>query len=203
MNLRPVFSRAVHLLLAGAPAMALPVGAQEYQVNLEANRLVRFVSQTTLDEFEGVTDQVDGYVLLDSERLSQDTGRGHTELYFEVDLGSLETGIGLRNRHMRANYLETDRYPYAVYSGELKGVSVTETGFSVTARGTLSIHGIDRPAEVPCRVSPVQDGYRVTCAFQVLLSDYDIEIPKVMFLKLANDIDLDVDFMVRPAGGSE
>src|SRR5262245_18665278 len=31
-----------------------------------------------------------------------------------VDLGSLETGIALRDRHMKENYLQVDRYPKAV-----------------------------------------------------------------------------------------
>jgi hypothetical protein len=43
-------------------------------------------------------------------------------------------------------------------------------------------------------------GYRALCAFEVLLSDHQIEIPKVMFLKLANEISLELDFVVTPAG---
>ena len=36
----------------------------------------------------------------------------------------------------------------------------------------------------------------------MLLSDHDIEIPKVMFLKLANEIQVEVEFTVSPAGKS-
>ncbi|MBK9304990.1 MAG: YceI family protein [bacterium] len=35
----------------------------------------------------------------------------------DVDLAALDTGIGLRNRHMRENHLETDRFPQAVFRG--------------------------------------------------------------------------------------
>ena len=33
---------------------------------------------------------------------------------FTVPLASLETGIGLRDRHMREKYLQVDKYPDAV-----------------------------------------------------------------------------------------
>ena len=47
-------------------------------------------------------------------------------------------------------------------------------------------------------------GYGTHCTFQVLLSDYHIPIPKLMFLKLSDQIHLDLTFSVVPAaaGGS-
>jgi hypothetical protein len=43
----------------------------------------------------------------------------------------------------------------------------------------------------------------VSCAFVVNLTDHDIEIPKVMFLKLAEDIRVEVDFRVAPAPSAQ
>jgi len=82
------------------------------------------------------------------------------------------------------------------------GVSVLSTGgYRVDTTGTLSIHGVEREVRIPCDVSPAGAGYRAFCSFQVRLSDYDIEIPRVMFLKLADEIRLELDFTLRPAGG--
>jgi hypothetical protein len=36
----------------------------------------------------------------------------------------------------------------------------------------------------------------------VLLSDHDIEIPSVMFLKLNNEVQLTLDFYIEPVEGS-
>jgi polyisoprenoid-binding protein YceI len=141
-------------------------------------------------------------VLLDGAALSPDTGGPDTELYFEVDVGSLDTGIGLRNRHMRDNYLEVKDHPYASFGGTITRVAeLSGGGFRVTAAGGMSIHGVERPMEIPCDVGVRGDGYRARCSFQVLLTDFDIEIPRVMFLKLANEIRLELDFSVVPAGG--
>lgn len=178
--------------------------AQEYHVDREAaeNR-VRFISRASIEDFDGVTDRIDGYVLLDGPTLTAETAGEGTEIYLEVDLASLDTGIGLRNRHMRDNYLEVDRFPFATYEGRIeRAVPGGGGAFQVTARGTLGIHGVSRERDLECRVVPRGAGYLAHCAFETLLSDHDIEIPKVMFLKLANEIRLEVDFAVVPAGTS-
>jgi len=192
---------AVLAIFAGAASGS----AQEFQVDQTRDRLVRFVSRASIEEFDGATDRIDGYVLLDAAKLGPETGGDDTELHLEVDLASLDTGIGLRNRHMRDNYLEVRAFPFATFAGHIVHAEATSSGdFRVTAAGGLTIHGITRRRELTCRVTPVGAAYRVVCGFEVLLTDHDIEIPKIMFLKLANEIRLELDFTVSaatPAGG--
>ena len=187
--------------VAALVAWAGVAGAQEYHVDRRAENSVRFISRACIEEFDGVTDRIDGYVLLGEGGLGKGaTGEG-TALYLEVDLASLDTGIGLRNRHMRDNYLEVADHPFATFQARIQEVeTVADGGFRVTAQGDLTIHGVARGRELTCRVDPRGGGYRARCPFEVLLSDHDIEIPKVMFLKLANEIRLELDFQVRPAG---
>ncbi len=174
--------------------------AQAFHVDRRAANVVRFVSRAATEEFEGVTSKIDGYVILDAPSLGPQAGSGATALHLEVDLASLETGIGLRDRHMRDRYLETSRYPFAVYHGSvLRAEPEGGDSWRVTARGELEIHGVARPRDLTCRVEARGRGYRARCAFEVLLSDHRIEIPKVMFLKLANEISLELDFSVAPA----
>jgi polyisoprenoid-binding protein YceI len=194
------------LCVLAATLFAVGVGppsaaAQELQVDPSAKNVVRFTSRTQVDEFGGVTDKIDGYVLLDGAPLSAATGGDDTELYFEVDLASLDTGIGLRDRHMRDEYLEVKKYPYASFKGKITHTEVTGSGDAkVTAAGTFSVHGVSMEREIVCDVTSAGSGYRAECAFPVLLSDHNIDIPKVMFLKLSNEIQLDVQFTVSPAG---
>ena len=179
---------------------AVPTAAQELHVNREADRLVRSISQAPIEDFDGVTDRIDGYVLLDGPTPAESTGGESTEFYFEVELAGLDTGIGLRNRHMRDNYLEVERYPYATFEGTVEELGPDpDGGLRLTAAGAFSVHGVSRAMRVPCQVASEGDGWRVRCAFQVLLSDHDIEIPQVMFLKLANEIELELDFALRRA----
>ena len=174
-------------------------GQQAYQVALESDRLVRFTSSTAIDEFEGTTERVDGLVLLNTEELTDRTGGVESEIYFEVDLASLDTGIGMRDRQMRDSYLEVDRYPYAAFGGTIEQVVSLPGGmFQVTTQGILGIHGVEQERVLTCNLATVNEGYRVNCAFSVFLSDHDIEIPKLMFLKLNNEIRMELNFTLEP-----
>ena len=207
------FTPGPALLLRSSLAMTLaalvgswpvrPLGAQEFDIDPHADNLVRFVSQTTVQGFDGRTSKIDGYVLLGASPLAAGSGEG-SELYIEVDLASLDTGIGLRNRHMRDNYLEVKKYPYATYKGRIgEIVRAADGGFRVTADGTFSVHGVDREARIPCNVTVAGAGYHAKCSFALLLSDHHIDIPSFMFLKLNNQIQLDLDFTVVPSTGKQ
>ena len=174
-------------------------GQQAYQVALESDRLVRFTSSTAIDEFEGTTERLDGLVLLNTEELTDRTGGAESEIYFEVDLASLDTGIGMRDRQMRNSYLEVDRYPYAAFGGTIEQVvSLPGKMFQVTTQGILGIHGVEQERALTCNLAKVNEGYRVNCSFSVFLSDHDIEIPKLMFLKLNNEIRMELNFILEP-----
>ncbi len=190
-----------------AIAVAFAVGsslhAQEMDVDRSANRIVRFISRSQVDEFEGVTDHIDGYVLLDGQPLSASTGRGRHR--------AVPRGRPGEHRHRdraaqpaHARQLPRGReVPVRVVQGShRRGAGERGRRRKVTASGTFTIHGVSRERDITCDVSPVGEGYHAECAFAVLLSDHDIEIPKVMFLKLANEIRVEVEFTVSPAGKS-
>jgi hypothetical protein len=174
----------------------LPAHAQELQVDLERPRSVRFLSRTTLEDFEGITESIDGFVLL-PDGIQEGGSFPASRLYFEVDLGSIDTGIGLRNRHMRDNYLETDEYPFATFDAAIAKIELADGGHLVTARGTLAIHGIEREVTIRCSVAESTPPHRVICRFPVLLGDHGIRIPRVMFMKLAEEVVVEIDFFVR------
>lgn len=68
------------------------------QVFVTENGSVEFLSKAPLNEFTGKSSNLNGLVDLDKNLLD-----------FYVDLNTLNTGIGLRDRHMRENYLETKK----------------------------------------------------------------------------------------------
>ena len=194
-------ARRLGSVLSGLLACSsMGAAGQEYHVDRDADNEVRFISQAPIEEVVGVTDHIDGYVLFNGLRLEEGSATEGTQLYLEVDLASLDTGLGLRNRHMRNNYLEVEEFPYAVFDATVGRVEATADGvFRVAAQGILNIHGVERVREIPCDVSERGEGYGVRCACTVLLSDFNIEIPRMMFLKLANEVRLELNFTVRPA----
>jgi polyisoprenoid-binding protein YceI len=185
------------LLLAGISSIPLNVHGVECQVDTSKANSVIFVSEAPIEDFEGVTDRIDGYVYWEGEALVEGKEYDNSQLFFEVDLNSLDTGIGMRNRHMRDNYLETDKYPYATYTGKLEKVTGEADGeFLVTSSGVLSIHGIEKPYIFECHIYPDDSSYRIQCEFPVSLPDFDIKVPSLMFLKINEKIELKLDFHV-------
>jgi polyisoprenoid-binding protein YceI len=176
--------------------------AQEYQVHLQRENRARFVSDAPLEDFQGVTDRIDGFLYLAGEGLSSSSELEESEFYFEVDLASLDTGIGLRNRHMRRNYLETDEHPFASYSGRVTRLDevVEGGGFRASLSGVFTVHGLEREREIECTARPDRGDLHVRCDFQVSLSDHDIPIPKLMFMKIDEVMEVEVDFFLTPTG---
>jgi len=174
--------------------------AAEYHVDTERENIVKFISDAPIEDFEGVTSDIDGFVLWSGEDLLAVKATDSTELYFEVHLETLDTGIGLRNRHMRDNYLETKDYPYATYAGSILRANSTDSNWiSIDLTGEFTVHGEPRMMELSVAALPEGDGYRVKSEFEVKLSDHGIDIPKLMFLKIDERMQLELDFYLKKA----
>ncbi len=182
-----------------------PLHAQEYHIDRSRDNRVVFISRSPKDEIEGTTDLIDGYAYIEGDSgLVAGADYTGSELYLEVELNGLDTGIRLRNRQMRDDYLETDRYPYATYSAAIESVERNSGGeYTINASGKFSVHGVERPLQISCNSVVAGAGYRVRCGFELLLSDYNIERPALMFLKLSDTIRLQLDFYLKPVDAEQ
>ena len=166
------------------------ISAQEYHVKKSEDNLVKFISDAPIEDFEGITDNIDGYLYLQNADFS-----GVSELYFEVDLRTLDTGIGLRNRHMRDNYLETDDFPMAAYSGKIANAKqISKNRWQVDVSGKMKIHGVERAQKISGEISFSKKGVKIESKFNVKLSDHKIDIPSLMFYKIDEEMHLEVNF---------
>ena len=174
--------------------------AAELHVDRAKSNLVKFTSDAKIETFEGITSDIDGYLYWEGDSLTE-----KSEMYFEVDLNTVDTGIGLRNRHMRENYLETDQYPYTHFKGRIiSSVPASDTTWSVKAKGTIFIHGVEKPLEVDGTINRTEDHeYRIRTQFIVKLSDFNIEIPSLMFLKIDENMHLMLDFYLSEVKNKE
>lgn len=97
--------------------------------------------------------------------------------------------------HFNENYMESDRFPDASFKGKIiEDVDLTKDGsYSVRAKGTLSIHGVDQERIIKSDVLVSNGAINIKSNFTVLLSDYNIPIPRVVYQKLANEILVGID----------
>lgn len=175
--------------------------ATEYHVDQTGEKSVRFLTETPLNDIECISDNIDGFVYWKTDNFPPTEAQLEgSQLHFEIDLNTLDGGNSMYNNHLYNNYLETKKYPYAVYEASLTSIEKrSDSGFAVTAEGIFSIHGKEKPLSVTAEIYPAGEGFRIACHFVVVLTDYNIDIPKMLFIKIDENIKVDVKFALKPA----
>jgi polyisoprenoid-binding protein YceI len=113
-----------------------------------------------------------------------------------VNTDDFTTGQRMRDEHMHENYIESEDYPEAVYEGVLESIN-PQTGATVT-KGAMTIHGVTRKDVVSKGVLKISgDKISGNFNFSMLLSDYNIEIPSLVVMKLSNSIENNVTFTLK------
>lgn len=167
--------------------------ADELHVDKKAANRAAFTARYMGTTFDGATSKVDGFVYWKGNGPAGDAPLG-AEVYFEVDLNTLDTGIGLRNTHMRENYLETGRHPFASFMGGVsRWVPQVEGGALATVEGVLSLHGRGEPMSVAVRVAPQGDGFRAACSFPLDIRDFGIKVPSMLGATLDPNLVIELD----------
>lgn len=118
------------------------------------------------------------------------TRNGDT-LEFVVQLATLQTGIELRDRHMRDEVLEVQRFPVATLRVPNAGLPTAKT--AATTRAELTVHGQTRPVDVSFQVEP-RGGYDVTATFRMDLRDYGMNAPTYLGVKVKPEVEVSADF---------
>ncbi len=171
---------------------AINIFSLEYVVDSKSKNVVKFYSKASVEEFEGVSSKIDGYVYSDKNELQ------NADVYFEVDLNLLDTGIGLRNRHMREDYLHTDKFPKTTFKGKITEMNkISDTEFDVKVSGSYFLHGINQSRQINGKIYILDNGLKLKSEFIVKLTDHNIEVPKFMFLKISENIKVYVDFIAK------
>ena len=116
-----------------------------------------------------------------------------------VDLASLETGIGLRDRHLKEEYLQVDRYPQARLTLSHLDVAQVPDGaafgpVTVPFDGTLLLHGVEKPVSGQAKVTRHDARVTVSAQFSIKLGDFGVEIPKYMGITVAEKVDVKTAF---------
>jgi polyisoprenoid-binding protein YceI len=186
--MRMRITRLGALFALATVVISAPAWAEKFEAQVGEGSEVVFDSHAPMEKFQGKTDQISGWLEADLTDLTQPV-----TMEIQVDLASFDTGKGKRNKHMRENHLETEKFPLAVFKGGTLS-EMSATSFAVgdmvefDLTGTLSLHGVDR--EMTCHVKlsqPESSDLQVEAKFDVMLPDFSIKRPKFLIVKLAED----------------
>ncbi len=112
-----------------------------------------------------------------------------------VRLDHLQTGIGLRDRHMKEKYLEVGQFPSARLSIQRSALKIGDgpsSGADVPA--TLTLHGKTRPVSVHYDAKKSGAEISVSGGFSVKMTDFGIAVPSYLGVTVKPDVDVTARF---------
>jgi len=112
------------------------------------------------------------------------------ELVFSVAIRSFHFNKSKMEEHFNENYLESDKYPRAIFKGKVKEhIDVSQNGtFPVTVTGDLDVHGVKQPRTVSGSMAINNGVITMSSEFMVKCVDHNIPIPKIVFHNIAETI---------------
>lgn len=117
------------------------------------------------------------------------------EIVFSVPIADFEFEKALMEEHFNEKYLESDKFPKALFQGRLVGYDLAQAGEQkVKAVGKITIHGVSRELEVDGVFKSIDNTIVVSARFMLHVADFKIKIPQLLWQNIAEDIEVTVEF---------
>ncbi|MEQ1723305.1 MAG: YceI family protein [Pseudobdellovibrio sp.] len=171
---------AAILLCNVALASEIKTTANAGKVEFEA------IGRPSMIKIKGIGEGVNANLKVNVNKISG-------EAVFRLD--SLTTGIEMRDEHMKEKYLQVKNYPdakmvfneFQMPAGwTIKSPKVATSSF----RGKLILHGVER--EITGLYTLDAQAMKSTASFEVKLSDFKIEIPTYLGVKVADIVKISI-----------
>jgi polyisoprenoid-binding protein YceI len=150
---------------------------------------VQLYSKTILENIDAITDK-------SSFAFNSNSGK----IFVRIPIKSFKFEKKLMQEHFNENYMESDKFPHAEFSGLIQNkpdLSMDGT-YTVTMKGAMLIHGVKKEVELPVTLVVAKRKIVGKSKFKVKCVDYNIEIPKIVVKNIAEEIELTVNVELNP-----
>jgi len=136
-----------------------------------------FYSKTSMEDIKAENNQV--YAVIDA---------GKKNIAFSLLLKGFVFTKELMQEHFNENYVESDKYPKANFSGTYTGdVTLGKDGvYKITVKGNLTLHNVTHAIETPATLQASGAGLIGNAEFAIKPEDYNMTIPSIVRSKIAN-----------------
>ncbi len=155
---------------------------------------VKFVSDAPLEFITAESNHLRGLVDIEKRTFA-----------FRLDVKTLKGfNSPLQQEHFYENYIESDQYPTASFSGKIiEDIDSTSADWqTIRAKGILDIHGVSQERIIKVDIRFVDGLMKVKSSFTVLLVDHNITIPKLVYQKIAEEIKVEIKAELTNQEGS-
>jgi polyisoprenoid-binding protein YceI len=191
---------------AAAPAttITIPATAQRFVIDPQASEASYHVGETFFrdNQFKvavGVTHGVQGDIYVDRARPDQSRIGP-----ISINVNQLTSDSRHRDNVIRGRWLESDKYPTAVFTatsidGLPKAYVAGET-VHVRITGSLTVHNVTKPTVFTGTLKLSGDTLTGAMESTVLMRDFGFDPPSIMMLQTEDKATLDFQFTAHPFG---
>jgi polyisoprenoid-binding protein YceI len=153
------------------------------QQMLTKTGFIGFYSKTPFEDIKAENNQA--YAVLDA---------ASRHIAFAVLLKGFIFTKELMQEHFNENYVESDKYPKATFTGSCSGdMDLNKEGtYQVVIKGDLTLHGITKPVETTAELDVKKDRIAGIAVFKLKPEDFNISIPGIVREKIAREINVKV-----------
>jgi polyisoprenoid-binding protein YceI len=104
----------------------------------------------------------------------------------------------LMQEHFNENYIESEKFPTATFSGRVtQTLDYAKDGtYELSATGKFTVHGVTKERTISGKLIIAGGKLTLTSDFQVLLVDHKIEVPSIVFVKIAQNISVKTQYVL-------
>ena len=143
----------------------------------------------------------DGFVSFFSSAPIEDIYAENKNVKSLVDLSSLEFAFvipisgftfkkSLMQKHFNDKYLESDKYPNAIFTGILiPKLDMERRGVKeFMAKGEIKMHGVSQKINIPAKINFGKNNFVVKSEFILRPKDFNIKIPRILIKNIAEEV---------------
>lgn len=171
------------VLLSFMLSMAMEV---QGQILRSHSSYVRFFSSSLIEDISAENEKASAIFDLESG-----------DAVFLIPITGFEFRKSLMQEHFNENYLESDKYPEAYFRGRISGYNPGNPVSNAIAEGEMTIHGVTKPVEIRGTITKQSGKLILEAVFPVVLKDYQVEIPTLMFQNIAEEVEVTVIFELK------
>jgi hypothetical protein len=146
---------------------------------------VQFISEAPLELIKASSDELRG--LIDPAN--------HTFAFIIPNRSFKGFNSRLQQEHFYENYIEAEKYTSSTFEGKIiEKIDFSSGGnHTIRAKGKLNIHGVIEERVIKIDFNISNGTINILAQFDVILTDHNITIPKMVYQKIAETIHVKVE----------
>ncbi|MBK6266159.1 YceI family protein [Marivirga sp. S37H4] len=151
----------------------------------------KFYSEAPLENIEAHNEQVQSIIDI-----------AKNDVVISMPITGFTFEKSLMQEHFNENYMESDKFPKAEFQGVYTSATPIDmsknTTYEVMVKGNLTIHGVTKSISTKGYIKVENNTLIATTTFFVKVADYKIEIPRISFKNIAEEVEVSVELKYQP-----